>query len=150
MDKKEREKYLEGLEKEHREIRRFFTDLSPVMEKGDVGDILEMKKRLERLKSILIEHVRSEDDIFYVELRKKAVQMKQEALLPALDLFMDSMHGVSHEAERFFREFENEKHILDDVGAFSGSLKKLRDDIIKRIESEEGSLFYIYKAYFVD
>ncbi|MBI5559905.1 MAG: hemerythrin domain-containing protein [Deltaproteobacteria bacterium] len=145
-----REKYLYELEEEHLTIKNLFNGLEDVIEKGKAGEIKDLRGRLEKLKKALVNHVHSEDEVFYKDLREKAVETHQEALIPALDFFIESMHKITGDADRFFEEYRDEKRILENNGKFAARLKNLRDEIIHRIDSEEGSLFYIYKAYFFD
>ncbi len=147
----DRERYLKELEDEHREIERLFGDLKGVLEGGDVEDMKALRETLISLRALLIDHVRNEDDVFYSDLRRHAVLMEQDALIPALDLYMDTMHRISREAIEFFDKHITDDHlVLEDVEMFIEGLRTLRDEIFKRIKSEERSLFYIYRAYFLD
>lgn len=147
---RDRERYLKGLEEEHLIIKKLFDGLEEVIETGKIGDVKDVKEKLGKLRRILISHVHSEDKVFYEDLRKRAIAMKQEALIPALDFFIESMHTITEDADRFFEEYKDEKKMLEKNAKFTGRLKELRDEIIKRISSEERSLFYIYRAYFFD
>ncbi len=146
----DRAEYLEKLEKEHQEIRRLFKELEPVMDACVVDDPEHVKNELERLKEALVEHVKDEDVLFYGELRRKAVELNQEALLPALDLFIEEMRKMTSRAEAFFKDYSTPEDIAERQADFSMKLKNLETEVLKRIESEERSLFYIYRAYFPD
>lgn len=145
-----RKKYLQELEDEHWAIRRLFDEIDGLIGKADISEDEEKKLRekLGRLKGILIAHVHSEDDVFYKDLREKAVTKGQDALLPALDFYIKSMHRVSEDAEEFFREYNGGK--LKDTEDFARRLRNLKEELLERITSEEGSLFYIYRAYFFE
>ncbi len=147
MDRKE---YLKRLEREHEKIRRLFRELEPIMDSCIVDDPAGIKDKVERLKKTLVEHIRSEDELFYSELRKRAVELKQDALLPALDLFIEEMRRITSRAEEFFKDYSTPEDIAERQGDFSMKLKNLEVEVLKRIESEEKSLFYIYRAYFID
>ncbi|MEE9613981.1 MAG: hemerythrin domain-containing protein [Thermodesulfobacteriota bacterium] len=149
MDR-DRKKYLNELERVHRRIKGLFRELEPIIEAGKVEDITSLRRGLNSLEAELVAHVRSEDEVFYRDLREGAVRKAQEALIPALDLFMDSMNEVSGRAVHFFERYGDDREILADTAGFVLMLKGLREDILRRIESEEGSLFYIYRAYFFD
>ncbi len=146
----DRQNYLEGLEREHHEIKVCFLKLAPVIESGRVEDFEGLTEQMASLKDLLVTHVKSEDEVFYRDLREMAVWMEQEALIPALDLFMESMHEVSNLAVEFFADYSGSARIMAETDAFVERLRELRDEVLKRIKSEEGSLFYIYRAYFFD
>ncbi len=146
----DRIEYLKKLEKEHQVIRQLFKELEPVMDACVVDDPEYVEKKLERLKDALVEHVRDEDELFYGELRRKAVELNQDALLPALDLFIEEMRKITSRAEVFFKDYSTPEEIAERQADFSMKLKNLEAEVLKRIESEERSLFYIYRAYFPD
>jgi len=145
-----REKFLKYLEYEHLEIKKLFHELAPAIEAETIDDTAVLFERLHRLKSFLVTHVHNEDNVFYSDLRAKAKEKEQEALLPALDLFSRSMHDISLKAEKFFDDYDSQEAIAADRDGFVKRLKALRAVILDRIHSEEGSLFYIYRAYFFD
>ncbi|MBI5599798.1 MAG: hemerythrin domain-containing protein [Deltaproteobacteria bacterium] len=145
-----RKKYLKGLEDEHYAVKRLFTELEDIVERKKISDVKALKEKFARLKDMLVEHVHSEDEVFYKDLRAKAVDMDQDALIPALDFFRNSMHKVTGDVDAFFKEYADEKDILENTGRFADRFKAIRDEILQRIASEEGSLFYIYRAYFFD
>lgn len=144
----DRKKYLRKLEDEHWAIRKTFDELEDVIGTGKVEDEEKLRKKLARLKEILVGHVHSEDDVFYRDMRKKAAEKGQDALLPALDFFIKEMHRVSEDADLFFKEYSSGK--IENTKEIARRLNDLRDEVLKRITSEEGSLFYIYRAYFFD
>jgi len=145
-----RKKYLQKLEDEHEETRRLLGKIDGLIGKADISEDEEKKlwEKFGRLKGILIAHVHSEDNVFYKDLREMAVTKGQDALLPALDFYMKSMHRISEDAEEFFRKYNGGK--LKDTENFVRRFRKLKEELLERITSEEGSLFYIYRAYFFE
>ncbi len=144
------EEFIKTLESDHRKIEDLFKELKSLsnLEAEDAPALISNKLR--ELKSFLITHVHNEDEAFYPDLRFMAKQQGQDALLPAFDMFSKSMHEISDEAVAFFDEYATEKEISENPLDFSKRLNELNDKISKRIKSEEGSLFYIYKGYFND
>ena len=100
----EHEKFIKGLEKEHAMIEKAFKKLEPIIENKDIRDTAYVLKIIEQLKTILINHLRDEDNKFYPAMRQKAIELKQDALLPALDIFIDGMKDIS---KNIFEETES-------------------------------------------
>ena len=140
-------KFIKGLEKEHVMIGQSFKKLEPIIKNGSVNDPADALEIIEQLKSILVNHLKDEDNLFYPDMRKKAVELKQDALLPALDAFIESMRNISKKVFDFFSRYQNENTILEDEKGFINGVIEIRDALIKRIDSEEKTLYYIYKAY---
>ena len=147
MDKEE---YLSELIRVHDVIKHLLKDFEPIVRSRKVDDVVSVLQELRALKAVLLEHVKAEDERFYKELREKAIKLEQEALLPALDFFISSMNEITRNAENFFSTYGDEQSILRDEKNFVAELDSLREEILKRIKSEEGSLFYIYRAYFLN
>ena len=147
MDKEE---YLSELIRVHDVIKHLLKDFEPIVKSRKVDDAAILVHELSALKAVLLEHVKAEDERFYKELREKAIKLEQEALLPALDFFIASMNEITKRAELFFSTYGDEESILGATPEFVSELDTLREEILKRIKSEEGSLFYIYRAYFLN
>ena len=147
MDKEE---YLSELIRVHDVIKHLLKDFEPIVRSRKVDDVVSVLQKLRALKAVLLEHVKAEDERFYKELREKAIKLEQEALLPALDFFISSMNEITRNAQNFFSTYGDEESILRDEKNFVAELDSLREEILKRIKSEEGSLFYIYRAYFLN
>lgn len=143
----EYEKFIKGLEKEHAMIGQSFTKLEPIIKNGKVNNVADALGIIEQLKTILINHLKDEDNLFYPDMRKKAVELKQDALLPALDAFIESMRNISKKVFDFFSRYKTENTILEDEKGFINGVSEIMDALIKRIDSEEKTLYYIYKAY---
>ena len=146
----DRKKLLDELESEHKRIMEVLLSLGKVVEKQTVDDVAAVRKDLANLEDLLKVHISKEDDLFYPDLKLKAEEMKQGALIPALNFFMNSMHEVSEKARDFFDSFRDDDSITDDIDRFVTRLDSLNMLLMKRIKSEEGSLFYLYKAYYFD
>ncbi|HBR17930.1 MAG: hypothetical protein A3G39_09065 [Deltaproteobacteria bacterium RIFCSPLOWO2_12_FULL_43_16] len=143
----EHEKFIKGLEKEHAMIEKAFKKLEPIIENKDIRDTAYVLKIIEQLKTILINHLRDEDNKFYPAMRQKAIELKQDALLPALDIFIDGMKDISKNIFDFLSRYENEKAITADETGFINGIIAIRAALMKRISTEEKTLYYIYKAY---
>lgn len=143
----EHEKFIKGLEKEHAMIEMAFKKLEPIVEAKNIHDTVSVLKIMEQLKNILTNHLRDEDNKFYPDMRQKAAELKQDALLPALDIFIEGMNTISKKVFAFFLKYEKANDISADEKEFTKSLAEIRDVLIKRINTEEKTLYYIYKAY---
>lgn len=141
------EKFIDGLEKEHAMIEMAFKKLEPTVEAKNISDAASVLKIMEQLETILTNHLRDEDNKFYPDMRQKAVELKQDALLPALDIFIEDMNVISKKVFDFFSKYEKENDISADEKEFIKSLAEIRDVLIKRINTEEKTLYCIYKAY---
>ncbi|MDH4227720.1 MAG: hemerythrin domain-containing protein [Deltaproteobacteria bacterium] len=146
MDKKGA--YLSTIETEHAKIREIIRELNGLLE--GKNDVAFLHRPLVELSVLLPRHVDGEDAVFYRELRSEAVIKGQAALLPALDVYMSSMHELTRRVEEFFQRYlgDSIKVEKDREESFVRELSALLDDVIKRMDSEEGSLFHIYRAYF--
>jgi regulator of sigma D len=145
MDKKA---YLGGLERVHDMIKRIFREIELHIDGEKILNIKPLVEELEGLKAILIEHTRNEDERFYDELSAKAKETGQNALLPALDLYVETMVAITDRCVKFFDSFPDEASISSNEVEFIKRFSAIRDEVTSRIKSEEGSLFHIYKAYF--
>lgn len=143
----EHEKFIKGLEKEHVMIEKAFKKLEPIIEAKGIRDTAYVLEIIEQLKTILINHLRDEDNKFYPAMRRKAIELKQDALLPALDIFIDGMKDISKNIFDFISRYENEKAIAADETGFINGIIAVRAALMKRISTEEKTLYYIYKAY---
>lgn len=144
----DRERYLKELEGEHVVIRRLFLEIGRAIERKDSRDIGWLSEKLNELKMLLLGHVYREDEMLYKDLREEAVKLNQDALLPALDMFMESMQGLSVAAVEFFNKYDTTEKIRENLAELERELAGISEAIDKRMKSEEGSLFYIYRAYF--
>ncbi|OGP65745.1 MAG: hypothetical protein A3K22_02650 [Deltaproteobacteria bacterium RBG_16_42_7] len=143
---KEKEQFIWGLEKEHAGIVKIFSSLEQILKKGEIDDAADTLKTISKLKDILINHLNNEDKIFYSDMRKKAIELSQDALLHALDIFIDDMNKISKKVFEFFSKYEND--ISGREKEFIQDLAEVKDVLIKRINSEEKTLYHIYKAYY--
>lgn len=143
----EHEKFIKGLEKEHAMIEKAFKKLEPIIETKGIRDTAYVLEIIEQLKTILINHLRDEDNKFYPAMRQKAIELKQDALLPALDIFIDGMKDISRNIFDFLSRYENEKTIAADETGFINGITAVRAALMKRMATEEKTLYYIYKAY---
>src|SRR3990172_2889807 len=144
----DREQYLKELEAEHVVIKRLFSEIGRAIERKDSRDIGWLSEKLNELKMLLLGHVYKEDEMLYKDLREEAVKLNQDALLPALDMFMESMQGLSVAAVEFFNKYDTTEKIRENLAELGMELAGISEAIDKRMKSEEGSLFNIYKAYF--
>lgn len=144
----DREQYLKELEAEHVVIKRLFSEIGRAIERKDSRDIGWLYGKLNELKMLLLGHVYREDEMLYKDLREEAVKLNQDALLPALDMFMESMQGLSVAAVEFFNKYDTTEKIRENLAELERELAGISEAIDKRMKSEEGSLFNIYKAYF--
>ena len=145
---KEKEQFMWGLEKEHAGIVKIFSSLEQILKKGEIGDAAYTLKTISKLKDTLINHLNNEDKIFYPDMRKKAIELSQDALLHALDIFIEDMNKISKKVFDFFSKYENENDISGMDKEFIQDLAEVKDVLIKRINSEEKTLYHIYKAYY--
>jgi len=143
---KEKEQFIWGLEKEHAGIVKIFSSLEQILKKGEIDDAADTLKTISKLKDILINHLNNEDKIFYSDMRKKAIELSQDALLHALDIFIDDMNKISKKVFEFFSKYEND--ISGREKEFIQDLAEVKDLLIKRISTEEKTLYHIYKAYY--
>lgn len=143
---KEKEQFIWGLEKEHAGIVKIFSSLEQILKKGEIDDAADTLKTISKLKDILINHLNNEDKIFYSDMRKKAIELSQDALLHALDIFIEDMNKISKKVFDFFSKYEND--ISGREKEFTQDLAEVKDVLIKRINSEEKTLYHIYKAYY--
>lgn len=141
------EKFIQKMEAEHALIRQAFDKLKSIIDSGRISDSSFILTAIEQLESILTVHLKDEDNLFYPDMRKKAVELKQEALLPVLDIFIGDMKGISKMVFNFFAKYNTEKAISANEKEFIRGIVEIRDALIKRINSEEKTLYYIYKAY---
>ena len=144
----DRARYLDELEKEHLTIKRLFKEINHAVERKDPRDIGWLAVKVNELKMLLLGHVYREDEMFYKDLQEEAVKLNQEALLPALDVFIKSMADISAEAMEFFDKYGVAEKIRENFDGFVSDFARLSGAIEKRITSEEGSLFHIYRAYY--
>ncbi len=143
-----KEQFIKSLEREHATIVKIFNRLEPVLNSGRIDNSANVLKDIGQLKDILIQHLKKEDEIFYPDMREKAVELKQNALLPALDFFMEDMRNISKKVFDFFSKYMTGEEIMAHDNDFFVDTKDTRDILIKRINTEEGTLYYIYKAYY--
>ncbi len=144
----EDEGLLSELKRNHEEIRGIFKRLVSLIEWDP--DPASVSPLLRRLRNVLSSHIKDEDALFYPALRERAVKLKHDALLPALDLFSKAMKNVSRKEEEFFERYGEDGAIKEDLEGFKVTLLDLIEELEERIKSEEGSLFYIYRAYFLN
>lgn len=144
----EKKLFLKGLEKDHESIVKLFNGLEPVLKNGNISDVSSILKTINRFNNTLVKHLKDEDEIFYPDLRKRAVELKQDALLPALDVFIEDMNKISRKVFDFFSRYRSESDIATDEKGFIKDIAEIRDALVKRINTEEETLYYIYKAYY--
>jgi len=144
----DRKQYLKELEEEHLTVKRLFSEIGRAIERKDSRDTGWFAEKLNDLKTLLLRHVYREDEMLYKDLREEAVKLNQDALLPALDVFMESMHGLSVAAGKFFDKYDTTEKIRVNLEELGRELAAISDAMDKRMKSEEGSLFHIYRAYF--
>lgn len=144
----DKEHFLKGLEKDHANIVKLLNGLEAILKDGRISDAAATFKTINYLKNILTKHLKREDKIFYPDMRKRATQVRQDALLPALDVFIEDMNKISQNVSGFFARYEKEDDISADGKDFISGVKKIRDALIKRIATEEKTLYCIYKAYY--
>lgn len=140
--------FLKGLEKDHANIVKLLNGLEAILKDGRISDAAATLRTISHLKNILIKHLKEEDKIFYPDMRKRATEVGQDALLPALDVFIEDMNKISQNVSGFFAKYEKEDDISADEKDFISDVKKIRDNLIKRIATEERTLHCIYKAYY--
>lgn len=144
----EKKLFLKGLGKDHESIVKLFNGLEPVLKNGKISDVSSILKTINRFNNTLVKHLKDEDEIFYPDLRKRAVELKQDALLPALDVFIEDMNKISRKVFDFFSRYRSESDIATDEKGFIKDIAEIRDALVKRINTEEETLYYIYKAYY--
>jgi len=143
-----KERYIAELKKGHERVEEIFSLLREIINEEQTPDMGAAVSVLDELRGLLVAHVKNEDDNFYPVLRRRAVELGQEALLPSIDLFAQSMHAVTKRVEEFFGRYSTEADILGDIEGFKVTLLDIIESVEERMKSEEGSLFYIYRAYF--
>lgn len=144
----DRKAYLKKLESEHLVIKGILGELEPRITSRRVDGIVLLRGTLDRLEKALSQHAESEDNFFYMDMRDKAVELGQDAMLPALDYSMDAMQEVTRKGIAFFARYRNNDSIIKDSESFFSSLEDLKNDLLKRISCEEVSLYSIYRTYF--
>ncbi|MCK4738422.1 MAG: hypothetical protein KAT46_00595 [Deltaproteobacteria bacterium] len=142
------ESYLKELERVHKLVLSSLDEIKWCIDTGLLESMPSLITTIGELEVILSEHLRGEDQRFYKELRLRAIDLGQDALLTALDFFIVRTNEISRKAEDFFGSYNSKEKILSKQAGFVDNFNELREDIIKRNKSEEGSLFHIYKAYF--
>lgn len=140
--------FLKELMEEHTEIRRLLRDLETAVTDSDSMDCRLVSSMLADLEGKLLDHVAREDRRFYPELRTGALEAGQTALLPALDLFINSMGKLSARAREFFDNYGSAVRIAADQEGFKKGFMGLKRDMLERIKSEEGSIYAIYRSYY--
>lgn len=143
----EYERFIIELEKEHALIEQAFKKLELIIKSGNISNAADVLEIIEQFKTLLVKHLKKEDTLFYPDMRKKAVELKQDALLPALDVFIENMKNISQKVFDFFSRYDTEKAILGNGKDFINGIAEVKDALIKRIYSEEKTLYLIYKAY---
>jgi hypothetical protein len=143
-----REKYIEELKNGHERIEEIFQLLRKVIDEEHEPDTGAAMSALGELRDILVAHVKGGDEHFYPVLRQRAIELGQEALLSSIDLFAETMHGISDKVGGFFVRYKTKEDIQRDIEGFKVKLAEIIEIVEERIKSEEGSLFYIYRAYF--
>lgn len=144
----EKEQFLKELEKEHAEMVRLLNDSTVALKNEEIKDAAAIIKTLNQLKDVLAVHLNSEDSIFYPDMKKRAVELKQDALLPAIDVFIEDMKKISKNVFDFFSKYKTEDAVMADTKGFIKDIIALKDALIKRINTEEKTLYYIYRAYY--
>ncbi|NOS35567.1 MAG: hypothetical protein GQ522_02905 [Deltaproteobacteria bacterium] len=143
-----RRKYISELKGEHKRIEEIFRLLRKIIDEEHDPDSGAEMKALEELKEVLVTHVKNEDEHFYPALRQRAIELEQEALLPSIDLFSESMHRISKKVGSIIEQYSTEEYVLKDIEGFKVKLEDIMEIVEERMKSEEGSLFYIYQKYF--
>lgn len=95
-------------------------------------------KELISAKTLLLEHLRKEDELLYPVLRASAGM--DPALMHTIDRFADDMDVVSAEAIAFFDKYSTGGHSLE----FSGDFGFLAVCLESRIRKEEAILYEEY------
>jgi len=143
-----KDRYIGDLKKGHKKVEDIFSLLREIINDEERPDMGAAVSALNELRGVLLAHVKGEDDHFYPALRRRAVELGQEALLPSIDLFAQSMHAITKRVDEFFGLYSTEADILGDVEGFKVTLLDIIESVEERMKSEEGSLFYIYRAYY--
>ncbi|MCK5236632.1 MAG: hemerythrin domain-containing protein [Deltaproteobacteria bacterium] len=145
-----RKAYIKELEREHNKIIHLFDQLESDLDKEEVIDHKRFCEILLELKELMLQHLRSEDDAFYPDMKNRAIELHQEALLPALGKYIDDMKLISTKAFKLFEDCNIDSCECELDTEFIRNVKEVRDELLARIRSEEKSLFHIYKGYFLD
>ncbi len=93
------------------------------------------QEKLLAARDLLTAHMRKEDENYYPELRKAAVERHELKLL--MDYFLADMEAVSKKAMRLFQKYARG----GDDAEFAGEIKLLYMTLKDRIRTEEETLF---------
>jgi len=137
------ENLISTLIKQHRELQKnlgLVLDLS-LKPDYDAAEILQM---LATFKNNLFEHLKSENDIFYVDLLKK---MKAKNLDTAkTELFIKEMDNIAQAVKYFLNSYAEASVIGQKIAEFRQALPDIIKTLNLRIESEESGVYAYWAA----
>ncbi|NQU83614.1 MAG: hypothetical protein HQ536_02790 [Parcubacteria group bacterium] len=108
-------------------------------------DCKEIFSTLKKLEIDLVNHLKLENETFYVQLLEK---MEQKGLNTQDTVkFRDEMNVIGKEVYDFFGKFKEEALIKNNISGFKKDFVGIREAIILRVESEEAGVF-MYWSFF--
>ncbi len=87
----------------------------------------------------LQEHLKLENDVFYVELLDSMKTAKQD--ISKTGMFIEEMKGIEKSFLNFYKQFDTEEKIKNNLELFKEQFEQIKNILIIRIESEEAGVY---------
>ncbi len=126
-------KFIDELKTEHKKILDLYKNVE------DAEEYDERENYLKKIKNLLVEHLKKEDEYLYPPLKEEAE--KDENFKVALDFFITNIKKVTEDFNEFFELYSTNQLSEDTIRE---SLKALKKILVERIEKEEGILYMEY------
>ncbi|MBT4349353.1 hemerythrin domain-containing protein [bacterium] len=94
---------------------------------------------LNKFKEDLVEHLKLENEIFYVELLDKMKKAKQDTT--KTELFIAEMKDIEKVVYAFLEKFSTTDSINNNFLEFKSEFNGIKDALVLRIEAEESGVY---------
>ena len=133
------------LKQQHAELFSNLNNISSALGVSSNVDMDKIFKILDMFKTNLIEHLKLENEVFYVQLLEK---MRQKELdTRKTEEFIAEMKNIEREVLVFFEEYKDIDSARNDLGAFKNKFEELKEALRLRIESEEMGVFSYWELF---
>lgn len=127
---------------QHRVLENEVGSILEIIKKNEV-DIEKISQGLEWFKKDLIEHLKLENEVFYVELLKDMKNKGQD--FSDTEKFIKEMDDIAKVVIAFLEKYKNIQSIKEKIDEFKKEFFELVSVLALRIESEEDGVYSYWK-----
>ena len=135
MEQEEKKEIVSTMISQHRVLQG---EVASILDK-EKKDSEEISQELEKFKNDLTEHLKLENEVFYVELLK---DMKSQGFnTTKTEEFIAEMESIGRAVSVFLEKYKNASSIQGKIQEFKKELEEIGGVLTLRIESEEAGVF---------